>query len=95
MALKKSLLLPSGVTVDYWRVVSVTPYLLENACEIVVGAYLDQEAREAGAVPVFCEPIRLVGDDVALFLTALIDAAGPLVYGALKDTDKFNDAESV
>jgi len=47
MGLKKAIELPSGVTVDYWRILRAQWSIECDTCEVTLGGYLNQESRDA------------------------------------------------
>jgi hypothetical protein len=51
MALKKSIELPSKVTVEYWKLAVVRFDYLTDECRVLIFGYLNKEARDEGASP--------------------------------------------
>lgn len=95
MSLRKSIQLPSAVEVSFWSVGACLYNRRENVIEIVALGYLDVDAYAAGAEPVTQKIVRVQGDEAEMPMHALHDAAGGILYAALKETPEFADAANV
>lgn len=81
MALSKTLTLDSGVTVNYFRIDSLS--FKPGCVNAVVGAYTNEAAAHTGKKPVVSQNIELTS---AQFTKALVDSGEllPSVYTAVK-----------
>jgi hypothetical protein len=81
MALGKTLTLDSGVTVNYFRIDSLS--FKPGCVNAVVGAYTNEAAAHANKKPVVTQSIELTS---VQFTKALIDSGElvPAVYNAIK-----------
>ena len=95
MSLRKSIALPSAVTVAHWTVGACLYNRRENVIEIVALGFLDADAYAAGAEPVTQKIVRVQGEEAEIPLHAIHDAAGLILYAALKETPEFSDAVNV
>lgn len=95
MSLAKLIQLPSAVEVSFWSVGACLYNRREKVIEIVALGYLDAAAYAAGAEPVTQKIVRVQGDEAEIAIHALHDAAGGLLYAAIKETPEFADAANV
>jgi hypothetical protein len=63
MALKKSFVTPYGVSVDYWKIASVREDYIAGRMEVILGGYINHEARLSGASPFDRRDIVIQGED--------------------------------
>jgi hypothetical protein len=53
MALQIAKQLDTGVTIDYWRIVQINTNCDRQDCVITICGYLNKEARDNGANPIY------------------------------------------
>ena len=77
MALKKTKTLPTGHTIEYWRVTMTNIDYVERFATIVFGGYLNRAARLAGAQPAETITFQFFEDNFP-FDVANLDTKNPL-----------------
>lgn len=90
MALQKNLNHASGVTVRYWRIEEIV--VRKDAVMCRLAGYIDQQARQAGKVPLHSKYFDFVPD------SAVINQATNIwqwAYSKIKETQEFQNAQDV
>lgn len=93
MALKKITALPNGFDAEYIRIMRYVDHREEHVCEVQLGIYKDQDARQAGKVPAaFPDSISLNADNYPGTSAGMALAD---IYTKLKTLQAFADAVNV
>jgi hypothetical protein len=93
MALLKAIELPSGLTVEYWRIESVSVDVLCNTCSCTISVYKDQASRIAGKTSVKSISFSWCGGDSPFDeLANIILNPVAVAYGKVKTMPEFVDA---
>ena len=93
MALKKTFELPSGLTVDYWKIDVLTVDTRNNSCSCIVSVFKDVASRLAGKTSVDYRSYTWEGTNNPFDIAVSIDVNPFIViYEKLKTLPEFANA---
>lgn len=88
MAIIKSIDTQYGIAAEYWKIIRVDEYFAEMRATVILAAYVNQEARESGKVPLAtAATVEMTGD------TYLPDATRTQLYDYIKSLPDFAGSE--
>jgi len=95
MALEKSINLPSGITVTYWRVVSLTFHYPLQTAYIRIGGYSSKQMRDDGGPYITLRAITVKDPKYSLYFSQFITDSRANAYNYLKTTSEFENAMDI
>ena len=95
MALQKSIELPSGITANYWKIISLSFNYIAEQTQIRVAGYSSKQAREDGKTFVIAKLINVTGQNYEEDFVDFVTDPRVNGYNYLKNTSEFENSVDV
>jgi len=98
MALQKTYEIPSGISGNYWKIMSISLEPIYKIATINLCLYFNSDARENEKQVLWSKNYHIRGDDyMQYFATNILDTKNPIksCYEYLKTTSEFSDSVDV